>query len=188
MTKLNISQAAKRVGVSRQTFYRHIEKKGISTSQDADGNPVVDTSELLRVYGELQGPDDKRNAPPRQRATLSNDNSDRALQAEVDTLRREKLETLQARLDEVAAERDEWREQAQRLARLLVDQREAPPAPAPVEASDTPPGQNEPSGELVEVETEKLDPAPAAEMPIAGAGKPARGVLGLLRSILPGKA
>ncbi|MEN6534280.1 MAG: hypothetical protein ABFD89_11500 [Bryobacteraceae bacterium] len=170
-TKLNMTQAARRVGVSRQTFYRHIEKKGISTSQGADGNPVVDVSELLRVYGELLGHDDKRNAPTRQHATRSNDRSDTALQVEVDTLRREKVEALQARFDEVAAERDEWREQAQRLARLLVDQRETPPAPAPVEASDTP----SPS-EMVEVEA------------VAGTHKPAGGLLTALRSLIRRKA
>lgn len=160
MTKLNISQAAKRVGVSRQTFYRHIETKGISTSQDADGKPVVDVSELLRVYGALQGHDDKRDAPPRQRGTLSNDNPDTALRAELDTLRRQNLEALQARLDAVEKERDEWREQAQQLAasfRLLTDQR--PPVPVVESPSSPPAPAPEPVPAPVELPPE---PAPSA--------------------------
>ena len=50
-TQVNISQAAEMVGVTRATFYRHIEKKGISISKDDDGNPLVDVAELTRVYG-----------------------------------------------------------------------------------------------------------------------------------------
>ena len=50
--KVNISKAAEMVGVTRATFYRHIEKKGITVGEDADGNPQVDVSELIRVYGD----------------------------------------------------------------------------------------------------------------------------------------
>lgn len=154
MAKLNISQAAKRVGVSRQTFYRHIEKKGISTTKDAEGNPLIDVSELLRVYGELQGGDDKRNASPRQRGTLSNDNPDTALQVELDTLRREKMEALEARAVKAEREADLWREQAETLRRLLTDQR--PPAPVVESASSSPAPEPVPA---------PVDPAPQPETP-----------------------
>lgn len=49
--QVNISQAADMVGVTRATFYRHIDKKGITVQKDEDGNPLVDVSELTRVYG-----------------------------------------------------------------------------------------------------------------------------------------
>lgn len=173
MAKLNISQAAKRVGVSRQTFYRHIEKKGISTTKDADGNPLIDVSELLRVYGALQGGDDKRNAPPRQRGTLSNDNPDTALQVELDTLRREKMEALEARAVKAEREADLWREQAETLRRLLTDQR----PPAPVVASPAP-----------EPVPTAVAPAPEPETPALPENRPAERVGWFVRLFGSGKA
>lgn len=49
--QVSISKAAEMAGVTRATFYRHIDKKGISVTKDDDGNPKVDVSELMRVYG-----------------------------------------------------------------------------------------------------------------------------------------
>ncbi|MGR3972773.1 hypothetical protein [Shewanella sp. 1180_01] len=54
MAKLNLSQAAKAVGKNRVTLWRHINTGKLSAERDRDGNPLVDTSELLRVYGELK--------------------------------------------------------------------------------------------------------------------------------------
>lgn len=53
MAKLNLSQAAKAVGKNRTTIWRHINTGKLSSERNNDGNPVVDTSELLRVYGEI---------------------------------------------------------------------------------------------------------------------------------------
>lgn len=49
--KYTVIEAAKVVGISRQTIYRHIEKKPITTEKDDDGNIFIDASELIRVYG-----------------------------------------------------------------------------------------------------------------------------------------
>lgn len=54
MAKLNLSQAAKIVGRNRTTIWRHVNAGRLSIERDRDGNPLVDTSELLRVYGELK--------------------------------------------------------------------------------------------------------------------------------------
>ena len=61
-SKVNISQAAEMAGVTRATFYRHIDKKGISMEKDEDGNPLVDISELARVYGHRLKPLDNNTA------------------------------------------------------------------------------------------------------------------------------
>lgn len=55
MAKLNLSQAAKAVGKNRVTIWRHINSGKVSAERDRDGNPFIDTSELLRAYGELNG-------------------------------------------------------------------------------------------------------------------------------------
>lgn len=52
MTKVNISTAAKMVGVDRSTFYRHVAEKGITLEEKNTKRPKVDVSELIRVYGD----------------------------------------------------------------------------------------------------------------------------------------
>lgn len=49
--KYTVIEAAKIVGITRQTIYRHIEKKPITTEKDDEGNIFIDASELIRVYG-----------------------------------------------------------------------------------------------------------------------------------------
>lgn len=86
MVKLNLSQAAKHVGVSRQTFYRHIEKKGISVSLDDNNRKVVDVSELVRVYGETLQVDTPSNVTTLHSVTPQNANLDRELHIKVAVL------------------------------------------------------------------------------------------------------
>jgi len=54
MAKVNLSQAAKLTGKNRTTIWRHIHSGKLSIERDRDGLPFVDTSELMRVYGELE--------------------------------------------------------------------------------------------------------------------------------------
>lgn len=49
--KYTVNEAAKIVGATRQTIYRHIESKPISVIKDDNGNQMIDASELIRVYG-----------------------------------------------------------------------------------------------------------------------------------------
>lgn len=64
MAKVNLSQAAKLTGKNRTTIWRHIDSGKLSIERDRDGLPFVDTSELIRVYGELEpiatGNDEKK--------------------------------------------------------------------------------------------------------------------------------
>lgn len=53
MAKVNIAEAAKLVGKSVKTLYRHIESGKLSCVINDSGTKGVDTSELQRVYGNL---------------------------------------------------------------------------------------------------------------------------------------
>ena len=53
MAILSLSQAAKAVGVSRSTIYKQVKQGQLSATRLPDGSKGVDTSELLRVFGEL---------------------------------------------------------------------------------------------------------------------------------------
>ena len=56
MAKVSITTAAKLAGVSRSTLYRSYINKGLlSISKDQKDKRCIDTSELLRVFGTLQG-------------------------------------------------------------------------------------------------------------------------------------
>ena len=53
---VSISEACKMAGVSRTNFYKnYIDNGKISISRDERNRPKVDTSELLRVFGKIQG-------------------------------------------------------------------------------------------------------------------------------------
>jgi hypothetical protein len=73
MPKLNLSQAAKAVGKNRVTLWRHINSGKLSAERDRDGNPLVDTSELLRVYGEIKQPATPRDTKKQQHETPAYD-------------------------------------------------------------------------------------------------------------------
>ncbi len=51
-TKHSISAAHRITGKSRTTIDKHIKSGKLSCEQDANGNKVIDASELLRFYGE----------------------------------------------------------------------------------------------------------------------------------------
>ena len=74
MAKLNLSQAAKAAGIARGTLYSHIHKGNISCELDPKGNKVIDTSELMRVYGEL-----KTNEVPNEQSSIRSIEQDNTL-------------------------------------------------------------------------------------------------------------
>jgi hypothetical protein len=64
MSKVNISKAARLAGVSRATMYRkYIDNGVISIDSDREGNKVIDTSELVRVFGSLVDIDETPEHP-----------------------------------------------------------------------------------------------------------------------------
>jgi len=55
MPLLNMSEAARAAGVSRGQLYRLVESGRISATKRPNGQQGIDTAELLRVFGALQG-------------------------------------------------------------------------------------------------------------------------------------
>ena len=56
-TLLNLSQAAQAAGITRRTLYNHVKQGKVTVSRDGKNNPVVDVSELIRVYGNVHLPE-----------------------------------------------------------------------------------------------------------------------------------
>lgn len=56
MALVSISEAARLAGISRTHLYKKYLAEGIlSKTTDEQGNSVIDTSEILRVFGKLHG-------------------------------------------------------------------------------------------------------------------------------------
>lgn len=116
--KVSASEAAKRTGKSVPTITRAIRSGRISAERTASGSYLIDPSELFRVFPAVTLPNDE--TPPR----LGHE-TPRVTPDETRSLQ-EKVSSLEASLAEAKAERDEWRDQAKRLAMAL-------PAPEGVE-------------------------------------------------------
>jgi len=120
MPKHSISEAAKLAGVSRSHFYKKYIRPGlISIEKDKDDNPVIDTSEIMRVFGGIHGNTDD-NVSKIQKDTLENGNKNTILQTEVELLR-EQLATAQER-ERLTADREKWmQKQIDQLTGQLAD-------------------------------------------------------------------
>ena len=59
MTILNVTEAARAVGVGKATVYRRLKDGALTASKRPDGSKGVDTAELIRVFGELKPQSDE---------------------------------------------------------------------------------------------------------------------------------
>lgn len=110
MVKHSISEASRITGKSRSTIHRHIKSGKVSKEISEDGSPVIDTSELQRVYGLLHR--DSVSSTPTEHADTASEEA--VLLSEVNALRREN--------EMLREDRDRWAAQAENLTRLLTHQ------------------------------------------------------------------
>ena len=104
-TAVSAVTAAKMASVSKATFYRHIDKKKISTGTDDNGEIVVEISELHRVYGNDLKTLEQIEKEEKEESSLNGTDRDSP-----ETLKIQ-LEHTKERLNDVAAERDRERTQ-----------------------------------------------------------------------------
>lgn len=110
MAKLSASQAAKAVGKSVPTITRAIKSGKLSAKKLDGGGYEIDASELFRVWVAVT--DESDITPPMLGRETPNVTS--ALEREVELLRE--------MLDATKADRDSWKEQAQKITALIEDQ------------------------------------------------------------------
>lgn len=103
MALLNISQAARASGKDRNTIKRYLKDGRLSSSRDASGGVVIDSAELVRVFGALVS--DGSTDGPGSAPTESPENT---------TLHQFTIEALTQQLkaaedrEKAALEREEW--------------------------------------------------------------------------------
>lgn len=91
MALVTITEASKLTGKARKTLYAHFKQGKLSYRMQVDGTKQVDTSELIRVYGELKLEVTQVTPPHVTEVTPSNVTSDgiAALVAAVEIMRQQ---------------------------------------------------------------------------------------------------
>ena len=125
MAKLNLTQAAKAAGIARGTLYRHIADGKVTCEQNGNGERVIDISELLRVYKQLnsdgasQG--DVQNDEIEQQETPRDVQIEQVLREQISFLDRQNADL---RRDKEKAEEREEKKQAEvdRLTGIIEKQ------------------------------------------------------------------
>lgn len=105
MALVSITEAAKLVRRNRSTLYRDIEKGRLSKTVTPDGETQIETSELLRTYGQLHADDDEEARASREKMRIAlleerNRSLERALalEAELRKIKDQVTNELRARL------------------------------------------------------------------------------------------
>ncbi|GJQ58784.1 MAG: hypothetical protein D8M57_06445 [Candidatus Scalindua sp. AMX11] len=130
--KYSISEASRIVGVTRKTLYKHIQKKPISVDKDENDRPIIDASELVRVYGDKCRFDseevNKETGKGTQTSTevLKPDVIEIAVtQKELEMLRAQmssERDTFEEQIDYLRTKLDEANSETKKLTALITDQ------------------------------------------------------------------
>lgn len=121
--KYSKSEAARRIGYNRKTLDKHIKTKGITVEQDLNGNPQIDASELIRVYGDRFRPEGTTQQTPEEGATNTPTVPTPNAEIQVAVLKKE-VELLEQQRDQFKDLYEEERAERQGSQKLLTDQRE----------------------------------------------------------------
>ena len=137
MAKHNIKEAARLAGVNRTTLYTYMKEGRISWETLPNGNRVIDTAELSRVFGTLQSLNTNsmsKNQHDQHTPTANSIREISLLQEQIETLRQhvQAAETdkadLRQRLDQAERRAERAEEERRQVTGLLQDLRPKPPA------------------------------------------------------------
>src|SRR5437016_3743298 len=108
-----LAAAAAACGVNKSTILRAIKAGKVSGTKDEHGEWHVEPAELHRVYPPVADAPERANAMQRD---ATEDAAALASAHQRAALAEERLSDLKAVLEDMRADRDAWRDQAQRLA------------------------------------------------------------------------
>jgi hypothetical protein len=135
--RYTMGEAARAVGRSKAAISRAISNGTISAEKQPNGSYKIDPAELHRVYPLINGQQQENKVTDATELNALN----RELRAKLDAAT-ERLTEIKADLADMRDDRDQWREQAQRLA-ITNQQAKAPDVmvtpPPTSEAIITPP-------------------------------------------------
>ena len=130
--KYSISESARIVGITRKTLYKHIDKKPISTEKDDNGKPVIDASELIRVYGDqckfniTDVNKDTEKGTQKSPSVSTSDSIEMAVtKKELELLKSQmasEKDSLEEQIDYLRKKLDESTSESRKLTALITDQ------------------------------------------------------------------
>jgi excisionase family DNA binding protein len=120
MATLSLGQAAKLANLGKTTLTRAIKSGRLSAERQVDGSYRIDLAELSRVY-ELRAETPATTSATSHAVHHATPADTGTLQAQIEGLR-EILRRADLVADELKADRDHWRKQAESAQRLLSDQ------------------------------------------------------------------
>jgi hypothetical protein len=116
---LTLAEAAKETGLTKPAIFKSIKNGKISASKDERGQWMIDPAELFRVYA----PVSKKEMVEPQTANLSLLLKLKELEAKLEVTDKRLLDK-DREVDDLRAQRDHWRTQAEQITRLLTNGRE----------------------------------------------------------------
>jgi hypothetical protein len=116
---VSLSEAAKLTGQAKSTIWRGIKSGRLSATRTDTGEFQIDPAELHRVFPVKTPVERGGDVAEKQVATIETSSETPLLRAEIDSLRA-MGELLRSQLDDVKADRDAWRGQAQAGTLLLT--------------------------------------------------------------------
>jgi DNA-binding transcriptional MerR regulator len=114
MALVSKAKAAKLAGVSRTTIHRYVTDGKLSMSGDK-----VDTSELLRVFGSIS---DSKSEQPGTPVTMNT--SGQPVTSGVQGVLQQQITLLEAQVNDLRSDRDNWRQKSDELVELLRSEQE----------------------------------------------------------------
>lgn len=127
-SQLTVSEAAQRVGVSRQTIFKAIKQGKLSATLSHDGVKQVNVAELLRVYGRLLSPDEVTQNQVNKKRQSTSEVATATLQLELERAkfviaqREFELEQLRSRMEEMRERERATNEEKLRLFGIVERQ------------------------------------------------------------------
>lgn len=143
-TQLTVSDAAEHVGVTRQTIFKAIKAGKLSATQNRQGHMQVNVVELLRVYGELQSPEQVAQNRLNRQQHHATATATPLLQLELERVKLQlekkefELEQMRARVEEMRERERENKDEKQQLLTIIERQTLLLAAPKPARPKATP--------------------------------------------------
>lgn len=156
----SLSDAAKKVGISRSSIYRLIDEGKLSATTDRRGKKVVELTELLRVFGSIQdetgqnmSQEDRKHKPVNVSGTASKTGQDTLVSAvqELERMRYQlqlkdmelklkdkELELVQERLGDLKQVAEQVSQEKNKLLEIIERQSLLLAAPKPQQAASKP--------------------------------------------------
>ena len=127
MSKVSISEAIRLSGISRSQFYTKYINKGIISVLIEDDKKLIDISELIRVFGNIQlenSPNEQFQTTANTEKTTEKDKIIELLEQQLADFRTREQESAirEVQLRKETQEREEWfRQQLDKTTHLLDD-------------------------------------------------------------------